>query len=289
MALFPEPVLLVVKRLSAQDGSSRTFASSKEFMKLMIQLWEHTPTTTSVLLWEDRFLPDTHPLMDQFNRWGDLGVAKVHSSMMPQERDLTRLANKILEPFGATLDQSGATWLREQYRFQEQAVRLASRKKATDILVEDERSWWLPQILEGAALRSLDSCITAKQLEEGQRSMAQPVSVFEISQACTGKQWSVLREKLYDFSTTAEAGDFFGLLGALKWQLQRGNSSLSPSLQSYAMRLLNEVELILKNAPLEGSWLFDLFVDRLEQFGRSSDRVSLIPPRTLWLAQLPRS
>jgi len=283
-SLFPEPVLLILKRISSLSA-----AQSRECMQILTKQVTNMADSTTILVWEDQGLPPTHAVLTQFEEWAAGGRAKLHLSMMPAERDLIRVAQRLLEPLGCSLDPDGARWLREQYRFQDQQVRLASRKKAADILLEDTRSWWLPRILEGAALRSLEGVVTATQLAEGQRSLAQPVSAFEIAQACTNRQWEVLRERLYVFGQGADTSSFFGLLGALRWQLQRGSSTLSPSLQAYAMRILNELELILKNFPLEAPWLFDVFVFRLQEADWSGARAEIIPARTLWLCQLPRS
>lgn len=286
--LFPEPTLILVKRLSEQDSAGRTTASTA-ILGLVEQVWGQVSPTTTLVFWEERDFSSSHPLRESFARLQEDGVAKLHVSSLPGEREIGRWAERQLATFNCTLDPAAATWLRVQYRYQEQSVRLVRRLKATEPLLQDERGWWLRQLLATAALRASGGLVQVSTLEDGYQTAAQPVSVFEVAQAFTDQQWEACRDLVTRFvETNGEAG-FFGLLGALRWQLQRGRNRFTPPTTAYTSRLLDELELLLRNTTLQPTWLFDVLLERVAGVALGGEHLALIQPRKLWLSQLPRS
>lgn len=284
--LFPEPRLIVVKRLTSQEKAGGG-AYTKRFLEDMDAALGGLGAETTVALWEPRALSVTHPLARRFQEWQDEGRAKVQHFALPEGRGVVRLANAYLGRYDQYLSTEAESWLVSQYRRLEKQMRLARRLKAREELVEDERGWWLAQLLESASLNAAQE-VGLADLEAGQATLEDPVGPFEFGGAVAAGRWEQARYLLSRILQDNEEGELFGLVAALRWQLERQPGSLTAERARYGLRLLAEAEIVAKNSTAGLSWLLTLWLLRLEAVTRAQ-QPSLLEPRRLWLAQRGRS
>lgn len=282
--LFSGAKLVVVKRLTSQERGS-----SYPFTKILLQIISENLTlldeSVTLAVWEEKGLPGSHPLLEKFLAWENAGMAKCQYFPTPLVSNLKKLAENYLQVLGCRLDPPALAWIVEHFNLMEKSLRLQRRLKASDPILEDERSWWLYQVLESGYLHSDKALLRKEDLLAGVDPGPKPVGVFEISQAVARKDWAAARRLLrMHEDNSGDEGSFSNLLAALRWQVKRSPGRLNPKEQEVARQLLLEVELIAKNYNLSWSWLWDIFLDRLE----NASAGYILDPRKLWLAHVSR-
>lgn len=284
-SLFAEPKLVIVKRLTAQEkGKSLPF--SQGFLGVLTGYLKNLDNKITVAVWEENSLPATHPLRQAFQVWQSAGEAKIQHFQVPATREVGRVIQSLLQKEDFSIEPDARQWLVEQYGRIEQINRLAQRLKTNEELMEDERSWWLHQVLAGAMLRATKKSIHLSDLANEQVIQV-PVGPFDLINALSRRNWLQAREiaRLMEAATQDEAG-YFNLYAALRWHFRRGLRNSEEA--RFALTLLAEIELVTKNFSLEHAWLVDSFINRLEEASRGSIR-PIFRQRVLWLSQLPRS
>lgn len=287
-SLFPEPKLVVVKRLSALDPKKGKVL--QPLLKWLDGQIEQLDVQITVVLWEDRDLPESHALLEKAGQWKEAGLLSLKRFQVPDNRNISGYINQYLEGTNTSVTPEGLRWLQEQYRFLDREARLRLRLRQNDQRLEDERSWWLAGVLEGALTCSQGAVITLEDIQAGHAALESPVGVFEISEAVGNMRWQEAAELLQRFSSQgADDSAYFGLYAALAWQIQRGQSRFSQEVRAAAMELLAEIEVVSKVFPLTHAWLAELFVIRLRQRVESKEYLNLVDRRVMWLASLARS
>jgi hypothetical protein len=258
LALFPEPQFIILKRLV---GLSLTAATRAQVGRLLSYVAE-LPSDVSVAVWEERDLPDDHPLV---LGWQQIGTLR--RFIVPEHPKVT-----------VSLTPEATAWLREQYRLLGELARPNGKSKTT---APDERSWWLHALLNGAVLRADGELIDLITLQAGVPNAALSVGAFAIVTAIEAgrfEQAHELAERLIGDSA------YFGLYGALHWQF--ANRSRWGDRCQIALRLLAEAEIASKIGDLIQPWILHQLLERLERAYVGTYQ-PLFPPRTLWLAGLP--
>ena len=259
-SLFGGPSLLLLKRICTKDIPT---VPERKHLTRMLELLAKIPEGTTVLWWEPLKFADTHPLT-QVER------SRVHLSELPAVSQVVRFAQHILSKHQQTLLPAAQTWLRQRYSLYVQV------KAGT----EDERGWWLHTVLEGASIRG-GSEIGEHDLEiamEGAGGVADP---FPITGALADQRFADAYRSAMDFDRHAEPSVYFGLFGAVAWQISRKPRRMNSEQVRHAAWLLGQVEILSKTGDFSGKWLLLRFIRAMEL---SED---IVPPRTLWLATLP--
>lgn len=281
-SLFPEPKLLIVKRATAGEKGKVA-----PYSKILIQFFDSRvkklTSEVTIAFWEEKQLAETNLFYQWFVQQGENKLAKITLYSVPHWREVGQVAQKYLGNLGFTLSADAQRWLVQRYQEQEKQARLAKRLKSTDLLLEDERSWWLYQLLDSSLLRAHTQQLEQKDLEEGAMNLVDGVSVFEIVNVITSNNWKQARQllRLWEDGVTDDSS-YFGLYALLRMHYGRRN-------QEYEMTLMAEIEIIVKNYTLPHAWILDLLISRLEAHSSTKSTESLLPARTLWLAQLHRS
>lgn len=286
--LFAQPKLILVRRLAVADPKK-----GKALVPLLAWLEGQTgllDESVTLMFWEERDLPADHALALKAEEWARAGKAAVRRYAIPGPRELAAVVRTHLEAAGKSIDREAMVWLAEQYQFLDRRVRLQQRLRSDQSRLDDERGWWLFNLLEGASLRSAGSILTVDDLRHGHAALGQPVGAFDIAASLASLRWADLRRQITAFAA-AESDDsaYFGLYAALAWQAQRGSARLQGSLRAHALRLLGEIEVVSKSAGLGHAWLLERFVTSLQRLQEEGAAESLLDLRKLWLAALPRS
>jgi hypothetical protein len=228
----------------------------------------------TIVCYEDHLVSASSPLASAFATWEKDGLAQVKLYMALQENEVGRFASNYIRKQGASITPEGLAWLRRGFTVLGKQARIEARLKAQEVLPVDERMWWLQQTLDIAML-SGKSELGPDQLAQCSPTIFDSVSPFEIADAISlnSRDKSLALLKIYSDG----GGDMFSLLAALRWR-----SKSEP--RSLLMRQLSEVELILKNFPVDGSWLLDMVACR-----KGRKEVFVCDPHQLWLAHLQRS
>jgi hypothetical protein len=282
VSLFPEPKLIIIKRVTNNEKGKVT-PFSKVLTAFLDSRIKKMGGEITLAIWEEKQLVENSILLTWFTKHVESKLASATLYSVPHWREVRTVAQKYLAAHEFTLSNEGERWLVARYQEQEKHARLAKRLKSTDLLLEDERSWWLYQLLDSAMLRATTSQVRQADLEAGATDLVEGVSVFEIVNAITTDGWKQARRllRLWESALTDDS-NYFGLYALLRMHFGRRN-------QAYEMLLMAELEVIVKNYTLPHAWLVDLLVSRLEERAKTKKEESLLPARTLWLAQLHRS
>ena len=273
ISLFAEPQLLILKRLS--EPRKLTKAQTEQLERIASDL-QDLPDGVTVLLFEAYDLPVSHPLRRSFEA-AEL-TAKLHRFQVPDERSLPGTVRALLAPYGLGISKEAISWLQERYRL----LGLLQTPDRSKSVLADERGWWLANLLEGAALRAEGTEIDLATLNAEATVLLPPVSPFAITRAIADGNLAEAARQAFRFMQSADERDYFGLWGALDWQLSQPGIRLSSERVQQAKAWLGEVELDAKRGDLAPSWILHQFLTRLHD-----GRASLIDPRLLWLSQLP--
>jgi len=276
--LFSDPVFIILKRVSTQDKGSST-AFSKTVVKALKEVMPFIDESVTLVIWEETALREKHPLYEWFTDLVAQKRAVINEYQVPQVGEMVPMVRAFLEIEGVQLERQAEQWLVEQYRLLEKQARLCKRLRATEQLSVDERSWWLYQLLEYALLHNTGKTITVADLEAGHAALGQSVGVFEIVNAISAGQYARARSLLKTWEQMDnDESAYFGLYALLRLQFRKDHNT-------HGLRLLAQIEVIVKNFSLAPAWLVDALLLRLE----AGDNGALIAPRKLWLAQLQRS
>ena len=279
--LFPVPRFILVKRLT-QAEKAPGYANSKAAAALLKESLAQLDTSVTVVLWEPSNLAPTHPLFKQMAAWQEQGIAKLRHFPLPTERSVAQLAHTYLTERGSGLTQDAGAWLRQEYAMLGKKARLAKRLRAGEELLQDERGWWLYQLLDSALLQAAGGEVTPEHLGAGQAD-ASAVGVFEVATALANRRFGEARRLLRLLEEEGDDGVVFSLIAAVRWQLSQSGQGKQGQAAS---RRLAELELILKNFSPSPWWLLDVLLNRLEGIGIDE---GLVPARRMWLAHLART
>lgn len=280
--LFPEPKLIIVKRATASE-KGKVAPYSKVLVQFLESRVKKFTSEITLAMWEEKQLAETNLLYSWFVEQVENRLAKINFYTVPDWREVGQVAQKYLANQGFSLSSDAQRWLVQRYQEQEKQARLAKRLKSTDLLLEDERTWWLYQLLDSSMLRARTQQIERKDLEAGAMDLVDGVSVFEIVNVITSSNWKQARRllRLWEEGVTDDSS-YFGLYALLRMHYGRRS-------QEYELTLMAEIEIIVKNYTLPHAWILDLLISRLEAFSITKKTESLLPARTLWLAQMHRS
>lgn len=274
-SLFLEPQLLVLKRVSEARKLS---AGVVRHLKDLAQAISQAPEGMTVLVFEEHDLAVDHPLLLAWKAFSDQGIGKLHRFEVPTERTLATAARVILAPYNQELSPEALSWLHEQYRLLG-LIQQPERNKPSWV---DERAWWLTQLLESAALRATTSPISLAILQAGQAVFLPVANPFALTKAITELDAKKMRREAHIFMQVAGPSAYFGLWGALEWQLNQPTVRLSPEQVNRVRRYLAEIEICSKLADFEPAWLLSQLIMRVS----SGSERSLVPIRALWLREL---
>lgn len=275
-SLFAEPQLVIIKRLSLPR---KLVAAQTKALEQLVGDLEHIPEGMTILIWEEYDLPPTHPILRGFEHFQATATGKGHRFTIPDERSLGAAVQTVLSPYGLELSVDALHWLKEQYRILG-LLQIPGRGKPA---MAEERGWWLANLLEGAALRAQTSQIDLTALRAEQNEQLAPASPFAFTKAVAAGDFNEAHRQAGLFMQVADESAYFGLWGALQWQLDQPGVRLPCAVLVHAKRLLGEIEINAKRGELLPAWLLHQYLVRL---ATSSNR-SLIEPRILWLSSLP--
>lgn len=276
-SLFDGPKFIVLKRVASSDRAP-SYTTSKTVVATLQKLLPKIDDKVTVVIWDSANLTPTHPLLKEFTHWKEQGLAGLKLFTIPTERTVVTAAQKYLEQYGKQLSSEAAAWLQQEYATLGRQARLAKRLRAGEELLQDERSWWLYQLLDTVSLGSKKE-IEVTMLQENHPT-SQVVGVFDVATAVANRRYLEAR-RLMRVLEQQEGGDIFSLLAALRWQMTK----IAPAEGKFGLQLLAEAELILKNFSPSPWWMVDVLLNRLEQ----GEQRSLMSARRLWLAHLQRS
>lgn len=276
--LFPIPKLIVIKRVTARDKGA-TSTTSKVVGEVLEGHLSLLDDQVTVAIWEEKGLREKHPLLLLFSRLEKEGLAKVKLFTVPDERRVSAKVEAYVAQQEGLITKEASLWIQNMYQLIGKRSRLDKRLKYDQELLEDTRSWWLYGLLDSALLAAPGKELS-KELLERLYEPESAVGVFEVVQAISGKRWDVARRLLREL----EGGDdsYFSFCAALRWQAQ---SKMRGEYAEDILRLVVEMELIMKNFSLSPAWLADVMVERLQ----SNAHQMIMPARKLWLAHLLRS
>ena len=282
-SLFAAPQFILLRRVTILDRGGKTTASEK-VMDVVKSALAGFPETTTLVLWEPRNLAPAHPILKQVTTLVSQKKARLHYFPLPTSAGLLKIITTYLQPFGAVVQADALNWLRAQYALREQEQRMELRLKSSDELLEDYRGWWLRSLLETVVLLSNGSEVTVSDLEKAQARLVPTASAFMVSDAFLQGDWSRvmnLFEKVEN--QNVDDGFYYSVLAIIRSQIDR-RGSLSPQVGDYLLRLLSEVEIVGKNTSAGLPWLWTLLALKMQK----NTKESLLEPRKVWLATLPR-
>jgi hypothetical protein len=286
--LFAEPQLIILKRVSALDVGNSQAASRA----LAAYLAKHTGEFAAdlvLLQWEPTDFPANHPLLRAWKEWEGAGKAVLHAASSPTLAHVVPFAQRYLKTWHRQLEPAAARWLQEQYGLYEQHLRLRSGLKKNDPLLRDERTWWLRHILSTAALLSAGEAISKPVLQQATEEMGSLATPFDILRAVEKRNWDEAFRYLKRYGEhLTDSGDWYACAGAFRWFWENEWERRRTPYAQYAMRLLGEMEVAVKNSLGEPGWLMELYLCRLQEYNQSRESRPLLPPRRLWLAGLNR-
>jgi DNA polymerase III delta subunit len=249
---------------------------------VLSELLKSIDETITLAIWEEKRLGERHPLVQWFTEHEVRGLAKIHTHQAPSNETVVAASERYLHDAGMRLHPSARTWIREQLLWLEKAARSAKRLKSADELAQDERSWWLYHTLDAAILQAEGNEVGIPELEMGVGEQFLPVSVFECVNALVSGRYDEARKLLHSWQRASDEGAFYGLYALLRRQFgDRRNT--------FALRLLADIELITKNTQLSHAWLMDMFILRMQQAATEGIHRPIVRPKRLWQGQLPRS
>lgn len=279
--MFPEPTLLIIKRITSNDRSGGSPMSQK-VIAVLTDMLRTIDETMTVAIWEDKHLVDRHVLMQWFLEHEARFTTKIHVHHAPSTETGVQIAEGYLRESEMRLLPPAKTWIREQLQWLEKSARGAKRLKSTEQLAQDERSWWLYHTLDAAMLQSQNGEVGVRELEMGTGERYIPISVFECVNALVSGKYDEARRLLNGWQRSSDEAAFYGLYALLRRQYgDRRNA--------FALRLLADIEIISKNTQVSHRWLMDMFILRMQQATTEGLYLPIIQPRRLWQAQLPRS
>jgi hypothetical protein len=277
--LFPEPKLIVVKRLASHEkGKGVAFGPFLDFVRSRV-----SEDDCTIVFWEDRLLPERSGIRVWFAEAELTHTAKVNTYIAPDRQGLSQVATAYAKQVGSVgIEKDALVWIAGQYAQLEKGARLAERLKATEVLSRDIRGWWLKQVIEQAALLAPGMPITLSNL----RIVAgetRSVSVFELINAVRDGRGGEVRALLREWAKEQDDAGYFGLWSLLRIHYRkladpRDSSSIRP------LRLLGELEIISKNAALPYEVLTDAFFLALE-----TGSWHIVRPKALWWSSLRSS
>lgn len=282
--LFSDTSLVLVKRPTAREkGSGGDYTSAlKEVLE------KGVPETMTLVVWEELELPDTHSLMKWFVTASLKQDAVVKLHRLPQTSKVLSVVGEELAEVGVRLSREAEQLLVKKLATLEKTQRLDKQLKAQDVLKQDERSWWLHHVVESLILSSSEGrVISGDELEEVTETLEDPIGVFEVCNAITSRNITKARQLLTTWEQQdADDGSYFRLFHLLRRDAKRGLAHSGYS--RYMLRLLAEVELLVKNGFVTLPLVADLLCIRL-QHATADSQPPIIDERALWLATLQRS
>lgn len=274
--LFEDASLCVIYRPTALE-KNRTGVYTEAILKNMQSLLKREASSVTVLVWEARRLPEEHHLKKWFAEHEERGLAKVYEFTVPAHRQLMEEAEAYIAEAGCVLTPEGRKALDGMALGFDKEQKSKERLRAGDVLVVDHRRWWLFSLLDTALLATNNNQITHELLKQCNSVGDPAASPFEIVTALERKEWERARQLLRTWEQAGvDEGNYFALQAILR---QRYRMHLPHVAAAYALSLLGEMELLVKNGQLTPAWLMDIFIHRL-QAGKES---SLVPARKVWL------
>jgi len=284
ISLFPEPLLIIIKRLSVHE---KTKAQATVTRGILTEAADKIGADVTVLLWEDKLLAAASGILQWFNEQVEVKRAKVSGFDVPSIQSLGGVAQKYVAAAGKSLDPEAASWLQAQYRQREKAARLAEKLRSTEVLTRDDRAWWVFHVLDQAVLLTQGSVIERELLQKCAEQV-DSVSVFEIINALREERWKEVRVLYVAWARGQEEGAYFGFWSLLRIHFRKlQEDRRQEQFAQYGLQLLAELEVISKNSQVPNEILTELFFQRLSQY--TGDPLPIVAPRRLWLSTLPLS
>lgn len=282
--LFGETSMVVVKRpTSREKGNGGDYTTAiKELLAKGI------PETVTVVIWEELELGDTHSLKKWFVEASLKGVASVKLHRLLPVPKLMPLVREELQEHGLKLTREADQRIASSLGSIEKTQRLAKQLKAQDVLKQDERSWWLHHLVEGLVVSApVDGVITETLVDEVADARPDSVGIFEVSNAITSRSMQRAREYLRAWELQGEdEANYFRLFHLLRRDAKRGLTHSGYA--RYMLKLLAQVELVIKNGYLTPAVAADLLCLRL-QHADAESQPPLVREKVLWKATLQRS
>ena len=284
--LFSTSKFILIRRAASADPGPG-FRTAKALLDVLEKSRSRIDGQVTIVLWEPVGLATNHPVSSRFAAWGATGWAEARSFAVPTSRTVVRVAQDYLREAGTRMDAQAVEWLRAHYLNQEQEARIRQRLKPGQELLQDNRTWWLYGVLEGALLRAEHDEVGLADLSAGSEGLAVLPGPFALADAVERQNWpEAWRQASLLAASGPSDGDYFSLYAALAWQARRAAGPLAVR-SHHAKRLLGEIELLAKNVDLPHAWLVDMFLLRLA--AAESDPRPIIDPKRLWTALASRS
>ena len=280
ISLFPEPKLILIKRLSAHEKGK---AGSVRIQAILKEIGYMAGSLHTVVVWEDRLLSNKSGIFNWFTEQSEAGKEKITLFNPPSDRELPSRIQKYVTAAEGTIEPDAIRWLGDQYRQQEKVQRIAAKLRSMEPLPQDRRIWWLYGVLDQAIL--LGNRRITLGVVQACNEVVEGISVFEVINACKERQWVRAHELFARWQVDQDDTGYFGLWSLLRLAL-RGSGLSHSATEAYGLRLLAEVEIAAKNTTIPYDVLTETLLLRLRE-GKSD--CPLIEPRTLWLSTLPLS
>lgn len=275
-SLFQSPTFLLIKRITKHDrGTSSPL--SKVLVNVLEKKKAFIDKCITIVIWEDRDLAVKHPLISFFTNGKDEGFASTKQFLSPAGSQISRVINTYVQKKHGIIESDALHWLTDMYAQYEKKVRIDKRLKPAESLLEDDRSWWIYQLLN-AALSSDSSGLISKSILIRLYEPEPTRDIFMLVQTLKMKKWNEARTKLREFENDEDF--IYSFLGILRWEAKKGGI-----MAEVYMKYATEIELIIKNFTVKPAWIFELFILRLKE-GEKRDILRL---KKLWLADLARS
>ncbi len=283
ISLFPDPILLVIKRLGSHE---KTKAIGATMRTILNDIQSSCGDDVTVVLWEDKLLGESSGIRAWFSEQEEARLAKATVYLVPAAHNVAEVVQRYVKAVERTIDKDALSWFTDQYRQREKALRLLEKLRSTEVLARDDRAWWMYNTLDQAVVLS-EQNIT-KEVIRACAEHVESVSVFEIVNALKEERWSEVRKLFVHWARGQEEGAYYGFWSLLRIQFRKlAEVRHSREYAQYGLRLLAELEIISKNSQIPSEILTEMLFIRLRRF--EGVQLSIIEPRTLWLSTLPLS
>lgn len=279
-SLFSSRKLLVVKRV-CQVQKKGAYNWYKSILEELVKVEDDGSTV--VVFWDEITLNNKNPLLKYLQERESSNQAKIYEFMAPQSNKIKAYIQSNLKMNGGgTIEDAALSYLVSSYHQYGQYLTQKNQLKSVDDLVKDERLWWLESVLESSRLLSESPEINLNTVKMAVGQLETAISPFDLAKQIQFKNKMAVKEGIRLVESQFEDDEYFGLWAAWRWYFTRNYSN-------YALQLLGEIELFVKNGLLEPLDATVRFVDCMMQNESIREQKSLLDLRKAWLANLPKS
>lgn len=191
-----EPTLCLVRRPCFADKGTKMGKHGDILQAALSALISQSDSSITIAVWEDRQLPDAHPLMRWFQKTSENKKAVIKAYTVPHSGGVRKAISDYCTQNGHDVHPDAMAWLVARYQDLEREQRVLGKLKAVQTLDRDWRAWWLYQVLDVAMLAVSGTTITVAACEQAADWEGGAVSVFEIVNAVSNRQWAKARSFL---------------------------------------------------------------------------------------------